>query len=148
MGIVYMLAYGDMTYIGSTIRSMNKRMNAHEYQYKRWLDRKSPYCSSFNIIKNENYELIIIEQIKNETVEDCREREQWWIDFYGKENLVNKCNANGWNYENIKEYYNNNKNQIKKQTKEYYENNKDKISQQKKQKYHQKKLQSNQTPPF
>tara|TARA_R110000868_G_scaffold53158_1_gene167141 strand:- start:53 stop:631 length:579 start_codon:yes stop_codon:yes gene_type:complete len=139
MGIVYMLSYGDMTYIGSTIRTMNNRMSSHKNQYKRWLEGKSYYCSSFDIIKNENYELLIIEEVKKETEEECREREQWWIEFYGKDNLVNKRNSNGWNlkYNKIyqKIYRNQNKEIIKQQQKQNYLENKDIILQQRKE-YH------------
>ena len=134
MGIVYMLSYGDMTYIGSTIMSMNKRMNSHRIQCKRWLEGNTDYCSSYDIIKNENYELLIIEEVKKETVEECREREQWWIEFYEKDNLVNKCNANGLDLENKKIYSNN-----------YREENKEKKAEYNKQhylKYYKKKRQN------
>lgn len=144
MGIVYMLAYGDMAYIGSTIRSMNERMIIHKSQYKRWLNENKIYCRSFDIIKNENYEIIIIEEIKNETLEECREREQLWINFYGKDNLVNKLNANGFDIKKYqKNYKNENKNKMKEYNKEYYLeyklNNKNKINEKQKLYYNKNK---------
>ena len=124
MGIVYMLAYQNLTYIGSTIQTMNKRMSIHRADLKKYLNGTILTYSPYEIVKNENYEVIIIEEIKNETEEDCREREQWWIDFYGKENLVNKCNSNGWDYENLKIT-----------EKKKYEKNKEKIKEKKRLRY-------------
>jgi hypothetical protein len=129
MGIVYMLCYENLFYIGSTIATINSRIKRHKNFYEYWLNGKTNYCSSFEIIKNENYELIIIEEIKNETEEECIEREQLWIDFYGKENLINKRNADGHNtIEYQKKYYIENKDKKK----QYYLKNKDKILQYKK----------------
>ena len=114
MGIVYMLVFKNLHYIGSTIQKLYKRIKEHRSSYKRYLNKKSKnYCSSYEIIKNKNYELILIEEVERETREECNEREQLWIDFYGRENLVNNNNANGFNNE-----------KFKKDCKQYYENNK------------------------
>ena len=128
MGVVYMLVYQTLFYIGSTIQDLRRRINDHNSHYKRWLNKKQSYCSSFEIIKNNNYEVIEIEAIEIETEEECREREQFWIEFYGKNNLINNKNANGLDIERIKlnknEDYKDNKNIYLERRKEYYENNK------------------------
>ena len=155
MGVVYMLAFENLYYIGSTIQKLNERINEHKSRYKRWLNKKTHYCSSYEIIKNKDYNVIMIEEVKNETKEECREREQFWINFYGIKNLINNNNANGLdnerskeklkeyydiNKEKIKEYYEINKEKISQQKKEYHKINKEKISQQKKEYYLKKKL--------
>lgn len=121
MGVVYMLVFENLHYIGSTIQDLRQRINNHKFQYKGWLKDKTKYyyCNSFEIIQNENFEVIEIEEIENETKEECREREQNWIEFYGRENLINNNNANGLNTENNKKYH-------KKYDKEYYKNNREK----------------------
>lgn len=132
MGVVYMLASENDHYIGSTIYKLNKRISQHKSQYKRWLNEKTTYCNSYEIIKNEKYEVIIIEEVEKETKEACREREQLWINFYGKENLINNRNVIRLDIEKLKEnrkevdkkYYENNKEKIKEYYKEYYQKNK------------------------
>jgi len=133
MGVVYMLAFENLYYIGSTIQKLNERLSIHKCDYKKWLNKTTKkYCYAYDIIKNDNYEVIIIEEVKNETKEECREREQNWIDFYGKKNLINKYNANGYdkdkhknyNKEYLKEYRKINKEKTKQYNKDYYKQNK------------------------
>ena len=57
MGIVYMLATKNDHYIGSTIHKLNQRISQHKYDYNSWLNEKKHYCNSFEIIKNDNYEV-------------------------------------------------------------------------------------------
>jgi len=148
MGVVYMLAFENLYYIGSTIKKLKERIIIHKSYYKKWLEKKTNYCSSFEIIKNDNYEVIIIEEIENETEEECREREQNWINFYGKQNLVNNRNSSGYDKERNKEYHKEyqkkyceiNKEKINKNYRDYYKINKEKIKQQKKEYYLKKKL--------
>lgn len=129
MGVVYMLVFENLHYIGSTIRKLNERIQSHKIDYKSYLDKKRKYyCSSFDIIKNDNYEVIEIEEIENETKEECREREQIWIEFYGRENLINIRNANGRDLNRFKElqkiYRKYNKQHYKQYYKDYYQKNK------------------------
>lgn len=129
MGVVYMLAFENLYYIGSTIQKLNERIIIHKSDYKRFLNGKSKhFCRAFDIIKNKDYKVIMIEEVKNETKEDCREREQFWIDFYGKENLINKYNANGLDKDNhkklLKNWNYNNQEKRKQISKKYYEKKK------------------------
>tara|TARA_R110002153_G_scaffold79214_3_gene202247 strand:- start:396 stop:878 length:483 start_codon:yes stop_codon:yes gene_type:complete len=58
-------------YIGSTIQSLQLRLNCHK--------KKSNACISREIIKNNNYEIVLLEEvITNE--EDLLKREQFYID--------------------------------------------------------------------
>ena len=143
MGIVYMLSWNGLGYIGSTILTMNRRMRAHHKDYKRWLNGTGWECKSSNIIKNEGYEVIIIEEVENETEEECREREQWWIDFYsdfGK--LENKCRAYGCDdrTEYHREYNKKHREKKLQQGKEYYQDNREKLNKYQRERKRQKKL--------
>lgn len=131
MGIVYMLSWNGLGYIGSTILTMNRRMRNHHKDYKKWLNGTGWECKSSNIIKNEGYEIIIIEEVENETKEECREREQWWIDFYnnfGK--LENKYRAYGLGdtTEYQREYNKKHREKKLQQGKEYRQKNKEKLA--------------------
>ena len=73
-------------------------------------------------LKNQGYEVIEIEEVIGETKEDCKFREQCWIEFYGTENLINKYSASGLDKEKKKIYLKNKKIYNKK----YEEENKEK----------------------
>ena len=90
MGIVYMIYFEKLAYVGSTIKSLNARMYSHKSNHKNWQEGKYHYCSSFEIIQHAGYEAMVIEEVKNETEYDLRWRERFWIDWYGIDNLVNK----------------------------------------------------------
>ena len=156
MGVVYMLSYENLCYIGSTVQTLKQRITNHKSDYKGWLNKnpKCKYCSSFEIIKFEGYEVIEIEEVIGETKKDCKFREQCWMDFYGRENLVNEVNANGWDKERtkktqkkyvekhseeIKEWRETHKEKINIKKKEWCEKNKEKLKQ--KNKEYQKEYQ-------
>ena len=48
-------------YIGSTTQSINKRLSEHISNYKRYLNGKYHYNSSFEIIKNGNCKIELLE---------------------------------------------------------------------------------------
>jgi hypothetical protein len=54
-------ASSDKYYIGSTIKSLNTRFTNHKYDYKLWLDNKTTWCSSFELIKNDDCYIKLIE---------------------------------------------------------------------------------------
>ena len=51
-----------LVYIGSTIQKLSKRLSNHRHKYKQYLDNKSRYVTSFKILENDNYEIILIEE--------------------------------------------------------------------------------------
>ncbi len=125
MGIVYLLSWNGLGYVGSTIQKLKYRIRNHHIDYKNGI-----ICRSNNIIKNEGYEVIVIEEVENETKEECREREQFWIEFFSIfKKLENSNYAYGVNIENNKKR---NQNYHKKN----YQKNKEEI----KKKYALKKL--------
>ena len=50
-------------YIGSTTQSLSKRLSSHRLDYKKCLNGKYQFITSFEIIKENNYEIILIENV-------------------------------------------------------------------------------------
>ena len=114
-------------YIGSTIKSLNDRLNYHKCQ-----NNQKYKCSSKIIIEKSAYKIELIENFPCVNDEELRIREQYHINYYrnnNEYNCINKMNSYSSN-EDLKkyqkEYYNDNKDK----SKEYYENNKDKLNKQ------------------
>lgn len=122
-------------YIGSTIQTLEQRLYYHEHGYK----NNRSYVSSFEILKNNNYNIEPIEEVKCENNEELRIREQYHIDL---NDCVNKANAFGLNKENqekrmtqyrienkekIKQYRIKNKEKYKENDRQYYIDNKEKL---------------------
>jgi len=53
----------DKIYIGSTVRTLEERLEGHEEHYEKWFnsDFKSGYCTSFEILKYGNYKILLLE---------------------------------------------------------------------------------------
>jgi hypothetical protein len=124
MGIVYMLSWNGLGYIGSTIQKLEERIRNHHIDFK------------------EGYKLSIVEEVENETKQECREREQFWIEFFstfGKlENMYNSCGRNKEKIKTNDNIYRKNIENITKinnRAKNYYEKNKEKILQRRRELY-------------
>jgi len=109
-------------YVGSTTEpSLARRLAGHVRNYKKWKNGKYCFTTSFKIIENDNYDIVLIENCPCDTKDELHKRERYYI-----ENLecVNKIIVGRKN----KEYYEANK----EKRKEYLEANKKKINEQKK----------------
>lgn len=119
----------NKVYIGSTIRTLIKRLAAHLRDYKRYQKGKCNFFASFEITKYNDTEIILIEPYPCKNKEELLEREQYWID--NTENCVNKQNAFGRNKEKVKikskKDYVKRHDKILENKKIYREKNKDKI---------------------
>ena len=126
-------------YYGSTIQYyLCDRLKQHKSNFKRWLkDNNSGYCSSFEIIKNGDYKIILVENFECKSKDELRQREQHYID---NNECINKISSylteerkkEKHRERNKKRYYEN-KDKIKKYYKQYREDNKDKIKEYRKQ---------------
>lgn len=67
-------------YIGSTTRTLNNRLKNHKSGYKRYLSGKERLCASYNIIKDNNYTIELIEDFPCKTKKELLTREQHFID--------------------------------------------------------------------
>ena len=50
-------------YIGSTCKPLSARLACHRASYKIYLNTGKPYYSSFEILKNNNFDIILIEEV-------------------------------------------------------------------------------------
>jgi hypothetical protein len=110
-----------LIYIGSTAEILlSNRLAKHRTDYRKHLNGKYHYITSFKILENDNYEIILLENFPCNNRYELKARERFYIESL---NCVNKCIPN----RTKKEYYDDNKEQILEQKKKYYNNNKQKI---------------------
>ena len=130
-------------YYGSTTQTLSRRMAKHRTDHK--AKRTCTSCILLN-----KYDDCIIELVENypcNSIEELNAREG----YYHRNNpCVNKCIAGRTrkeytedNKEQIKEYYEKNKEHLKEQHKKWYVDNKEKITEQKKKWYEENKEKEN-----
>ena len=101
-------------YIGSTCETLSSRLAKHRYDAKNREVKNC--CSSYEILKNNDYEIILIEKFPCDDREELLMRERYYVDNM---DCVNKkppistkeetlARANEWQ----KQYYKNNKDKI------------------------------------
>jgi hypothetical protein len=107
---------GDI-YVGSTCKKLCQRIAQHRQDYKRYLKGKFGKLTSFKILENNDYSIVLIENVENcKSKEELLKRERFYIESL---NCVNKTIPKRTNHE----YYLDNKEKVK----EYQEANKTKI---------------------
>lgn len=116
----------DKYYIGSTCNPLYKRFNLHKNAYNRYLNNKTNFRSSFEIVKLDDCYIELLENFSCNSRDELNKREGELIRQH-KNNIVN-INIAG---RKILEYYDDNKTEILEQKREYYNINKNKILEQK-----------------
>ena len=115
----------SLIYIGSTVKTLNKRLTNHICDYNNYLNgNKRCYISSYEILKHGDYKIELIELYPCDNKEELHEREQYYLDYY-KDIIVNKIKAYTGIYTNLS------KSEYKKQ---HYQLNREKILERKKEK--------------
>lgn len=107
-------------YIGSTTKKLSRRLGSHTSNYKLYLNGKYKYITSFEIIKNGDYKIELIEAYPCDRKDQLITREGYYIK---NRECVNKNIAGRTKIEYLREYYIKNKHAKK----QYREKNKDKI---------------------
>lgn len=111
---------GDL-YIGSTIRTLNIRLIAHNTDYKRYLKGKCRYTTSYDIIKGNDFYIELIENYPCNNKRELETQERFHIEH---KICINKYlptrTKKEWREDN------------KQHTKQYRIKNKDKIREQRK----------------
>lgn len=132
-------------YYGSTELTVERRLGIHESHYKSYLEGNyNYYCSSFEIIKNNDYKIELLEECDDEP--HMCDREDYYIISFPCVNIrrgrVPGRTNKEWREtfkEEIKEYekqrYEANKEKILENRKEYRETFKEEISEKRKEKY-------------
>ncbi len=147
-------------YIGSTYESLSRRLGHHRSAYKIHLNDSSKvkYVTSFEILKNNDFAIYLIEEYPCENKEQLLRRERHYIETIQCINKMIPIRSNeekkqytksknkeyyDINKEQIhdrqKEYRNNNKEYFNEYNKEYYDTNKEQIHEQKKEYYQNNK---------
>ena len=120
------------SYIGSTVKPIKTRLSIHLSCYNKWVNNNhsTTYYSSFEVFKNDNFVVYILELLSDDEVDTRYLRERHYVDTIP--NVVNKHIPS----RTLKEYYNDNKIEINKFMKQYYEKNKEYCNQRIKDRYH------------
>ena len=110
-----------MIYIGSTTQTLSQRLGGHKGDYKRWLKTNKNWCSSFEIIKQGDCYIELIEYADCKTRAELRKKEGETI---RKLDCVNKVKyVEGKTIEETKQYRKkwdeDNKERIRQREKEY-----------------------------
>jgi hypothetical protein len=107
-------------YIGSTIQSLSMRLAGHRKDYKSFKEGKSTYVTSYQIIEQGNYDIVLIENCPCESKDELHRRERHFIESL-------KCVNKQLPTRTKKEYRLDNKDAIKENSNRYRQNNKDAI---------------------
>lgn len=86
-----------LIYYGSTIQRLSQRKGEHIRDYKNHLNRNGWKCSSFDILKQEDAKIILIEEFPCSSRLELEQREGHW-------QLNNNCTNINRAGRNIKEY--------------------------------------------
>ena len=115
-----------LIYVGSTTKKfLSSRLVAHRSAYKLWKNGKRTYITSFKVLENDNFKIVLVEAVKCNTKDELSARERYHIE---STDCVNKTIPN----RTIKEWIEVNKESISKKAKERYQNNKEHIAEQQK----------------
>jgi len=106
----------DNVYIGSTCGPLSKRLHKHKNHYKRYLEGKHNYVSSYEIVQYDDAYIELVEDFKCERKEQLLKREGEIT--RATPNTINRCIA-GRTREQILQYQS-----------EYYQQNREMILQQ------------------
>jgi hypothetical protein len=135
---------GDQ-YIGSTTRPLSQRLGGHKTTYKRFLEGKIiGQMSSFSILSNNNFEMILLEEFACENRNQLERRERYYIEITKCVNKIKPAQTKEEEIEQKKKYYQENLEEIKKRGKIYYQDNLEKVKERHNQYYHEYKEQKKQ----
>jgi hypothetical protein len=95
-----------LCYIGSTTLKLSQRLSKHKNNYKRYKNGKCHNVTSFKVLENDDYDIILLEKVQNCTSkEELYARERYYIE---NNDCVNRCIVG----RTQKEYYEDNKEKI------------------------------------
>ena len=141
-GKIYRIVCNEtgLQYIGSTCKTLKQRLQQHKSSYKSYKDGKGTNTTSYKILENDNYAIVLIEDFSCDRKEQLNARERFYIESMTcvNKNSPNKMNELGkdeYNKQYCKQYRNDNKEYFTQQAEKYYNDNLDKISDYKKEYY-------------
>jgi len=111
-----------LIYVGSTTKErLSQRLVQHREDYKRHLKGNYNYTRSFDILKNDNYRIELLEEVNCDTKDQLHSREGHYIRSL---ECVNKTITK----RTKQEYHQDNKERLNNISKQYRETNKEKIA--------------------
>lgn len=112
-----------LQYVGATCKQyLSQRLTKHRVAYKQWKQGKGNFVTSFKVLENDNYEIVLLESYPCNNIDELNARERCWIE---REDCVNKVIPGRTDKEYSKEYREVNRDSLLKKSKEHYEANKD-----------------------
>ena len=105
-------------YYGSTTQTLMKRRDTHRQHYKRHLKGGCNYITAFEILKNDDFKIELVEDVLFTEKKELTARERHHIQN-------NECVNKVIPLRTDKEYYLDNKERLNQKGKEHYQNNKD-----------------------
>jgi hypothetical protein len=121
-----------LQYIGSTTKSLHKRLLQHKNNYKCYLEGRYSYITSYKILESNNYR---IELIQTYIVRDRKHLELIEGRYIREQDCVNRITLG----RTRKEWFEDNKERIANYKKDWYEDNKERITNYKKDWYENNK---------
>lgn len=110
-----------LTYYGHTTKEyLSQRLDSHRNDCRRWLNGKKNYVTAFKIIKNNNYDIILVELYPCGSINELKSRERYYIEN-------NECVNKYIPLRTDQEYRNDNKEKQKAQNIIWYQKNKEAI---------------------
>jgi len=91
-GLIYKLSIDGLTYIGSTVRTMEQRFSQHKCGYDRWLKGNKQYLSSYKLFEKGEPQVEILEKLYCLTRNVLLHREYHYITTLECVNIQSK----GW----------------------------------------------------
>lgn len=81
----------DKVYIGSTCSLLRKRLQLHEGNYRAYKKGNANYITAFDVMKEGDYDIALIEHWPCESKQKLEEREGYWVKKYKQtDNCINK----------------------------------------------------------
>jgi len=108
-------------YIGSTTQALQLRLIHHKSDFKLYRDGKYHYVTSFQILKNGDYRIVLLEEVRCTTRKELESRERHHIESNDCINKIVPCRTDN-------EYYQANRERILEQKREYHEANRERIN--------------------
>ena len=129
----------DDVYVGSTTQTLSKRIGQHRSNYKRYLNGKGNYITSFKLLEQGDAYIELLERFPCDSKEELSAREGYFIRERECVNIVvpgrTQAEYRQDNKQKLKQYNQDNKERIKERIKQYNKDNKEQIQAQQKQKY-------------
>jgi hypothetical protein len=113
-------------YIGSTTQSLSQRLGGHKAVYKHFIDGKTIYqVSSFSILCENNFEMILIEEFPCENKNQLERRERYYIEITKCVNKIKPAQTKEEQKKHVQKYIQEHKEHKEKYYQKYHQEHKE-----------------------